>query len=54
MTKIEATFTLEKETKGTFRYAEDDSRMPKIGTLYVKKYAFEGDAPKKLKISIEM
>ena len=33
-------FTLEKETKGTFRYKENDMVMPKVGTLYVKKYTF--------------
>ena len=53
MTKIIIDFTLERETKGTYRYSEDDSRMPKIGTLYIKKYAFEAGAPKKVKVTLE-
>lgn len=47
-------FTLEKETKGTFRYQETDKIMPKVGTLYVKKYTFpHGDAPQHLTVTIE-
>jgi len=37
---IDLTFAEERETKGTFRFAEvlaDDLDEPKIGTLYVRK-----------------
>ena len=38
--QLSAQFKLEKETKGTFRYAEETTgQPPKIGTLYVQKWA---------------
>ncbi len=55
-------FTLEKETKGALRYQESDSvtGLPmkieggaKIGTLYVRKTALNGEMPEKLKVTIE-
>jgi hypothetical protein len=40
--KLEATFTLERETKNTYRYQEEPSgsgKPPIIGTLYIQKWA---------------
>lgn len=51
-TKIETELKLDRDTKGTFVYknAEDDAPVP---SLYVKKSAFSGDAPKKITLTIE-
>ena len=48
-----ATFTKEKETKNTIRYKEDDepNQSPRIGTLYVQKFAAQG--AQKLKVKVE-
>ena len=43
------TLTVEKETKGTWRFKEDgpdESHM--FGTIYVKKASLKGETPKKL------
>jgi len=37
---VTLTFTKDRETKGTFRYQEDNEEVV-IGTLYVKKAAVE-------------
>jgi len=55
------TFALEKETKGAIRYQEVDAQnVPvkaeggaKIGTLYVRKSALNGEIPQKLKVTLE-
>jgi hypothetical protein len=42
--KLEATFTLERETKNTYRYQEELSgsgKPPVIGTLYIQKWALD-------------
>ncbi len=59
MTKINVEFALETETKGAFRFQETKSGKvlkiadgAKIGTLYVRKDALDGDTPKKLKVEI--
>jgi hypothetical protein len=47
------TFTLERETKNTFRYSEDaDADLPAIGTLYVQKWLLGDKPPEKLTITI--
>jgi hypothetical protein len=62
MSLIEARFKLEKETKGAVRYQEVDDKgeiveqaWAKIGTLYVRKSAFErGTAfPELLRVTVE-
>jgi hypothetical protein len=46
-------FTLERETKNTIRYAEDASgKPPAIGTLYVQKWMLGQDPPKNLIVTI--
>ena len=53
MEKQTLTFTLERETKNTIRYAEDaDGRPPAIGTLYVQKWLLGKEPPRKLTITI--
>lgn len=55
MTKVEATFTLERETKGALRYQEQDPEdNPKIGTLYIRKSALKGERPRTLYVQISM
>ena len=49
--KKELVFKFERETPGTFRFKED-SPIPIVGTLYIKKGAFE-TKPETLKITIE-
>jgi hypothetical protein len=62
MLVIEVRFKLEKETKGALRYQEVDEKgevieqaWAKIGTLYVRKSAFERGAafPQLLRVSVE-
>ena len=62
MPVIEVRFKLEKETKGALRYQEVDEKgeaieqaWAKIGTLYVRKNAFERGAafPQMLRVTVE-
>ncbi len=51
---ISAQFRLEKETKGTFRYAEETTgQPPKIGTLYIQKWALPTPPPDKITLTVE-
>ena len=46
-------FTLERKTKNTIRYAEDASgKPPAIWTLYVQKLLLGIEPPKKLTVTI--
>ena len=46
-------FTLERGTKNTIRYAEDVSgKPPAIGTLYVQKWLLDNEPPKNLVVTI--
>ena len=51
-------FTMEKETKGTFRYSEvtEGLNEPKIGALYIRKSALAEmgfkEAPAKLTVTV--
>ncbi|MCL4436588.1 MAG: hypothetical protein M1503_08940 [Thaumarchaeota archaeon] len=49
-----ATFTKEKETKNTIRFQEDsqDGQPPRIGSLYVQKWAVGGAT--KVKVTVEI
>jgi hypothetical protein len=49
---MEIEFEFERETKGTYRFKEIGD-TPKVGTLYVKKYAL-AERPEKLKVTIEV
>ena len=48
-------FTFEKETKNTVRFQEKpEAGTPAIiGTVYVQKWAFPGDVPRELTITIK-
>ena len=58
--KVTATFTLEKPTKGAIRYQEvhDDGTVAtigdgaKIGVLYIRKSALDGDQPQKITVEV--
>lgn len=46
--------TVEKETKGTWRFSEDGPDDKHVfGTVYVKKSAFGEETPKKIRIQME-
>lgn len=54
--KLEATFTLERETKNTYRYQEEPSgsgKPPIIGTLYLQKWAVGSPPPRRIRITVE-
>ena len=52
--QLSAQFKLEKETKGTFRYAEETAgQPPKIGTLYIQKRALPTPPPNRITITLE-
>ena len=52
--QISAQFKMEKETKRTFRYAEETAgQSPKIGTLYVQKWALPKPPPTRIAITLE-
>jgi len=61
MKTIHAIFALEKETKGSFRFQEIDqvTGLPltsgnyKIGSIYLRKSALNGPAPRRLVVTIE-
>ena len=54
MEKIEQRFTIEKETKNTYRYqAELEGKPPAITTIYIMKWALGKKPPDKIKITVE-
>lgn len=49
---IKTTLKLERETKGTFVFKNDEDNAP-IPSLYIRKSAFKGkEAPESIKIDI--
>ncbi len=48
-------FTIEKETKNTVRFTEkpDPGQPAIVGTIYVQKWAFPGDVPKEITVTIK-
>ena len=48
-------FVRDKETKGTFRYAEKAAggQPPKINTLYIQKWALPDPPPERITVTIE-
>ncbi len=51
MEQLTATFELVKDTKNTYRYTEIGN-IPKIGNLYVQKFALGEEPPQRLKVSV--
>ena len=56
MDKFSISFRFEKETKNTYKYEErpESGQPPRIGTLYLKKWAFGGKAPETITLHIEV
>lgn len=52
MKKIELVLQKVKETKGTYVYGDSKEDAP-IPSVYIKKTAFEGNAPKTLKLTLQ-
>jgi hypothetical protein len=47
------TFSLERESKNTVRYAEQtDGKSPAVGTIYVQKWVMGQNPPKTLAITV--
>lgn len=54
MTTLVLEFRRERETKGTWRYQEQERPEGEaVGALYVKKAALGGEAPERLRVTIE-
>jgi len=54
MEKRPIVLTLEKETKGTYRYKEELSGQPEvIGIQYIRKWAVGTPPPQKIQLTIE-
>ena len=53
---VVAEFLLERTTKNTYRYSESvpAGGNPKIGTVYLQKSAVGGQAPKNIRVSVEV
>jgi len=52
--KFETVLTLEKQTKGTYRYREDPEHPPIVGYIYLKKWVLGPQPPRKIKITFEV
>jgi len=54
MDKITIQMNLEKTTKNTYRFAEENKgKPPIIGTLYIQKWALGDSAPSSVTVIIE-
>ncbi len=51
--KKEIKFKFERATKNTYRFQEESTEEPVIGTLYVKKSLFTVE-PQEIKVTIEI
>lgn len=58
MTKQEpftATFTIDKDTRNTIRYAEEaEGQRPVVGMLYVQKAELPEPSPKRVRVTIQV
>lgn len=53
MKTIKVDLPLKKETKGAYQYqAEEQDGIP-VTTVYVRKFAVEGQPPKSVKVTVE-
>ncbi len=54
MENVTLHFEIERETKNTVRYAEvaESGQPPRIGTLYVQKWALGDSPPERLVVTI--
>lgn len=53
MSKKTVKMSLEKETKGAVRYAEEEGNDQMLVTLYVRKTALEMPYPKVISVTVE-
>ena len=55
MKRMTLQFRKEKETKGTFRYAEVEANdgTTVVGSIYIKKAALGSAAPERLRVIVE-
>jgi len=51
MEQFETVFEFEKATKNTYRYTEA-GEIPKIGSLYIQKFALGTEPPQRLKVTV--
>jgi len=51
--RIETTLTYEKTTKNTFRYKESPEHPPTVNYIYVQKWIFGANPPRKIRVVIE-
>ncbi len=51
MKKITVTLPWKKETKGSHQYASDEEGLA-VSTVYIRKSAIDGEAPKSIKVEI--
>jgi hypothetical protein len=56
MEKVEAAFEFERATPNCVRFKEitEDGKPPKIGTLYVQKWAVGKAVPTRIRVSVEV
>jgi len=52
MNPIKVKLTLGKETKGTYRFENEEADYP-IPTLYIRKSAFSGKPPQVIRLVVE-
>lgn len=50
--KITVDLELERETKNTYRYSTERADAA-ISPLYINKSAFDGEAPKRIRVTVE-
>ena len=50
---IQVTMHLAKETRNNVRYNAENNDLAAIDALYIKKFALNGNRPKRIRVSIE-
>jgi len=50
---IQVTLTMAKETRNNVRYNAENNDLAAIDALYIKKFALNGDRPKKIRVTVE-
>jgi len=52
--RLETTLSLEKQTKNTYRFREDPERPPIFNYIYLQKWAFGSNPPRRIKVIVEV
>ena len=50
--QIKVNMKMSRDTKGTFVYKDDTDNTP-VPSIYIRKSAFKGEAPKQITLTIE-